>query len=139
MTATLPTADGTPVPGRQQPARLRTTQVALALMALLLAGLLGYRIGARQNSDTHILTGWAFTTGSQVAVRVNGWVYGFDITSDMDWYDSRGGSHEGGTPPCLRRPGDRHVWLRFGYSVAVGLHGDGWRPVDWVQCLPGQR
>jgi hypothetical protein len=84
------------------------------------------------------LTGRAYTSGDQVAVRVDGWAYGFDITPDMEWYDARGGSHDGGSPPCLRHSRYGHVWLRFGYSVAAGLHGDSWRPVDWVQCLPGR-
>ena len=139
MTATLPAAASNPLPGQQRRTPRRTVEAVVALVMLVVVGLLGYEIGANRNSGGgRVLVGRAFTTGSQVAVRVDGWVYGFDITPNMEWYDARGGFHEGFIPPCLRRPGDRRVWLRFGYSVASGLNGESWRPVDWVQCLPGQ-
>lgn len=140
MTASLAAAAGRPAPGDDRPASRQAVTVVVAAVVLVLVGWLGYQIGAHRNAGGHVLTGRAFTTGSQVQVRVDGWVYGFDITPNMQWYDARGGSHDGLIPPCLRRPGDRHVWLRFAYSVAPALDGGVWgRPVAWVQCLPGRR
>lgn len=58
-----------------------------------------------------------------------------DIAPGLQWYGARGELHDGGVPPCLQGAPGHYAWIRFGYSVAHGLHGESWRPVDWVQCL----
>ena len=134
MTTVQPTgtvdASDLPPPGRLIPLKLK---VGLAAFGVALVGFIGYGIGTTHDTGAHVLSGRAYVSPSgQVAVTVDGWVYGFEATdSGVTWYDADG-SHDSGTPPCLQQPGD--PWLRFGWASAQGVNGESWRVVTWVQC-----
>ena len=137
MTATLPPASVDPEPNGGKPFVGMPAKVVAAVIVLATVALIGYGIGTQHGkSRSHVLTGRAYLGDTVGSVRVDGWAYGFDITPNgMQWYDGRGDRHDGGIPPCLKdRPG-HYAWIRFGYSIADGLYGEGWRSVDWVQCL----
>jgi hypothetical protein len=110
-------------------------KAVLLVAGLALFGFICYGIGTNHGKASHVLIGRAFVTPFQGAVRVDGWAYGFEVNPNgMRWYDSSGGSHEGGVPPCMQHA-PRTVWIRFGYATAQGLGGDAWRVVSWVQCI----
>ena len=124
----------TDLDGRLIPLRVK---VALIGLALAVAGFICYGIGTTHGTRTaaHTSVGRAYASPYQVGVRADGWSYGFELTRNgMFWYDSRHVLHEGGIPPCLQH-GPRFSWIRFGWSSAVGLRGDQWRSVTWVQCV----
>ena len=110
-------------------------KAVLAVLGMALVGFIGYGIGTNHGTGAHILVGRAYVSPVQGTVKVGDEAYGFQVSPNgMDWYDSRGGAHEGGIPPCLRHA-PRMVWIRFGYASATGLDGDSWRVVTWVQCV----
>jgi hypothetical protein len=136
MTAALPPAVERE-PNGGEPLVALPVKVIGAVIALATVALIGYGIGTQQGkAGPHVLTGRAYVGDTVGSIMVDGWAYGFDITPNgMQWYEAGGDSHDGGVPPCLQgRPG-HYAWIRFGYSVAYGLHGESWRAVDWVQCL----
>jgi hypothetical protein len=119
-------------PGRLIPLKVKAI---VGLLGLALFGFICYGIGTNHGTGSHVLTGRAYVSPSQGSVKVNGWAYGFAVSPNgMNWYDSRGGSHEGGIPPCMQQA-PRYAWIRFGYVEADGLHEDSWRVVTWVQCI----
>ena len=113
-------------------ARVKTV---VAVIGLALFGFICYGIGTNHGTGSHVLTGRAYVSPYQGFVKVNGWPYGFEVNPNgMDWYDSHGGFHEGGLPPCMQHA-PRYTWIRFSYANAHGLQGDSWRVVTWVQCI----
>jgi hypothetical protein len=117
--------------------RLIPLKAKIVFVSLVLAvfGFICYGIGTNQGAGAHVLTGRAFVGVDQASVKVDGWVYGLVISPDgMTWYDTNGGSHDGGIPPCLQHPG--YAWIRFGYANATGLDGQpSDRVVTWTQCV----
>jgi hypothetical protein len=108
-----------------------------AVVALVLAGLLGYAVRTN-GANTGVLSGRAYVGSHQASIILDDWAYGFPVSDgSVTWYDARGGLHDGGVAPCLRHAGT-YAQLRFGTSVAHGRDGDSWREVTWVQCSPHQ-
>jgi hypothetical protein len=110
-------------------------KIGLVTLALAVFGFVCYGIGTNQGTGSHTSTGHAIVGVDQASVQVGGWVYGFAISPNgMTWYDTKGGSHDGGIPPCLEHPGN--AWIRFGYASATGLDGQSsGRVVTWTQCI----
>jgi hypothetical protein len=110
-------------------------KAVLVVLAFGVVALISYGIGTNHGKGAHVETGRAYVTAYQAAVRVDGWVYGFEVGPNvMSWYDARGGLQNGGVPPCMRHT-PTFAWIRFGWTNATGQSGESWRVVTWVQCI----
>lgn len=60
--------------------RLIPLKVKIVLLALVVAitGSVAYGIGTNHGTETHVATGRAYVSPSQVGVRTGGWSYGFE-------------------------------------------------------------
>ena len=131
------TADAAPEHTRSRPLGVLTVNglilaAAGAIVLLVLACLVAFRMGER-HSGTQVLTGRAHVGLDEASVKVDGWWYGLTPSAVM-WYDDHGAAHDGGTAPCLTRPGTE-ARIQFGAVPASGRDSDRWREVVWVHCL----
>lgn len=112
-------------PGRRH--HLRTAALVGAV-ALIVVGLLGYRLGERAPGPVwHIGNGFATEGGA--SVEVDGWTYW--VPASIRWEGSDG-HHEDGRPDCLPSSGavERLTFL----AVPVTADGMSWRSVVFVSC-----
>ena len=114
----------------------RRLYAVLIVLAIGIAGLVGYSIRAKQDANAQVSTGRAYLGTNQGAVKVDGIAFGFTGDSNsMTWFDARGEQHEGGIPPCMQhRPG--YANIRFGHVQAPLPDHSSMPVVTWVQCLP---
>lgn len=105
--------------------------VPISLGLLLLAGVVGYAIGA-SNSTTTIHKAMVYSMDSISSVPIDGWTYGIPL--DLAWIDASGSFHEHGRPDCLP-PSGLIGPITFA-SVEANIGGTVYRPVVWVSCRP---
>jgi hypothetical protein len=109
----------------------KAMRVAAAFVVLGLIAVGAFLAGEQHGSRTTVLTGVAYTGGSEATVTVAGWSYG--ISGDVTWFDSQGTQHLGSWPSCLRGAG-RRVPITFGAVPVTAPDGTSWRQVVWVDC-----
>jgi hypothetical protein len=112
------------------------TFVLTSAMLAVLAGLLGYWVGASRHGAFETV-GIAHFTQAQIGLESDDWTY--NIPLDVRWTDTNGVWYEGGRPECLP-PSDTPLedntpleGIRV-TAVPVDARGLGFRQVVAVHC-----
>ena len=130
MAAASATAEAAWIPPRPR----RILRAAVAAVVAGLIGVAAFVTGQHNHSSAvTVLTGLAYTGGQQASVIVDGYTYGFGGIGSVTWVDSRGGTHDGDWPSCLKVPGTTHR-IKFGYVPVTLPDGSGLRQIVWVDC-----
>ena len=113
-------------------ARTRWQWAAAIVALVLLAGVVGYWIGASRSPLT-IHSCMARSTPLKVgATCSDGITYNIPV-DNAEWTDARGAWHDNGRPDCLPPSSAPIGPIKFA-SVDVTLNGMGWFVVVWTSC-----
>lgn len=103
--------------------------VGLVIAVALISAVVAY-VTAVQQAGAVERSGIASPAAGAISVEADGRTY--NIPLDVSWTDTQGSFHEAGRPDCLT-PETGNVTVQFA-SVDVGVDGNKWRQVVWVDC-----
>ena len=104
------------------------------VIAVAVAALAGFALGARESSTIH-LTGRANVGYGVASIRSEGTSYG--VSESAPWIDATGSFHEDGWPECFGEPGTT-TRVGFGVTPVTVPDAPGFTSVVYVDCRDSQ-
>ena len=113
---------------------IRGSVVLGAVIAVAVAGLVGFALGTRNSPTTH-LTGQANVGNGVASIRSDGTYYG--VSESVPWIDDTGSFHDDGWPECFGKPGTT-TRVGFGITPVTVLDAADFTSVVYVDCRAPQ-